>query len=158
MPFKHQKHYSPTSRKARVLVEQASVVAFLQDLPSKIFFYESPNARNQEKSIPTSYLRGKISYIPQPRIPFFGSRVAVHKQPILFEVLTPVFFILQGSHVQRQYQKWTALRSKSSTLKGLLYAPEPHNRKKGTLSDHPQLSRVSSTALLCCWGRSCSKM
>jgi hypothetical protein len=25
---------------------------------------------------------------------FFGSRVVVHKQPVLFEVLAPVFFIL----------------------------------------------------------------
>ncbi len=72
MPFKHRKHSSPTSRKARVLVVQASIVAFLQDLLSKIFFsYESLNARNQEKSIPTSYLQGIISYVPQPRIPFF---------------------------------------------------------------------------------------
>jgi hypothetical protein len=44
------------------------------------------------------------------------------------------------------------------TIKGLLYAPDPHNCKKGMLSDQPWLSRVSSTALLCCWGRSRSKM
>jgi hypothetical protein len=122
------------------------------------FSYESLHARNQEKLIPMSYLRGIISYVPQPRIPFFGSRVAVHKQPILFEVLVPAFFILRGSHVQRQYRKQTTLRSKSSTLKELLNEPEPHNHKKGTLSYQPQLSRVSSPALLCCWGRSCSKI
>ncbi len=50
------------------------------------------------------------------------------------------------------------LHSESSTIKGLLYAPDPYNCKKGTLSDQPQLLRISSTALLCCWGRSCSKI
>jgi hypothetical protein len=37
--------------------------------------------------------------------------------------------------------------------KGLLYAPEnSEERKKGTLSDQPQLIRVTSTVLLSCWG------
>jgi hypothetical protein len=111
----------------------------------EIFSYELLNARNQEKLIPTSYLCGIISYVrgqlfkcPQPRIHFFWfTSSGVHKQLVLFEVLAPAFFILQGSHVQRQYRKRTTLRSKSSTLKGLLDAPEPHNRKKGTLSDQP---------------------
>jgi hypothetical protein len=41
---------------------------------------------------------------------------------------------------------------KSSTVKGLLYAPEnPEERKKGMLSNWPRLSRVSSTALLSHW-------
>ncbi len=41
---------------------------------------------------------------------------------------------------------------KSSTKKGLLYAPEnPKEHEKGTLSDQPQLSRVTSMALLCHW-------
>jgi hypothetical protein len=38
---------------------------------------------------------------------------------------------------------------KSSTKKGLLYAPYPEEHKKRTLSDQPQLSRVTSMALLC---------
>jgi hypothetical protein len=39
---------------------------------------------------------------------------------------------------------------KSSTKKGLLYAPEnPEERKKGMLSDQPRLLRITSTALLC---------
>ncbi len=51
-----------------------------------------------------SYLRGIISYVPQPRIPLFWfTSSGVHKQHVLFEVLAPAFFILQGSHVQRQY-------------------------------------------------------
>ena len=43
---------------------------------------------------------------------------------------------------------------KSSTIKGLLYAPEnPEECKKGTLSNLPRLSRVTSTALLSRWGQ-----
>ena len=43
---------------------------------------------------------------------------------------------------------------KSSTIKGLLYAPEnPEECKKGTLSNWPQLSRITSMALLSYWGR-----
>jgi hypothetical protein len=76
---------------------------------------------------------------------FWFTSSGVHKQLVLFEVLAPAFCILQGSHVQRQYRKRTTLRSKSSTLKGLVYAPEPHNSEKGRLSDQPRLSRVSST-------------
>jgi hypothetical protein len=60
--------------------------------------------------------------------------------------------------MQKQYRKRTTLRSKSSTIKGLLYAPDPEKCKKGTLSDQPRLLRVTSTALLCCWGRSRSKI
>ncbi len=42
---------------------------------------------------------------------------------------------------------------KSSTIEGLLYAPDPEKHKKGTLSDQPWLSRVTSTATLCHWGQ-----
>jgi hypothetical protein len=55
--------------------------------------------------------------------------------------------------MQKQYHKRTTLRSKSSTIKGLLYAPDPEKREKGMLSDQPQLSCITSTVLLCCWGR-----
>jgi hypothetical protein len=147
--FKESKGISRTSLRRGILTRFA-----IEDF----FSYKSLNARNQEKLIPMSYLRGIISYVAQPRIPFFCSRVAVHKQPVLFEVLAPAFFILRGSHVRRQYRKQTTIRSESSTLKGLLDAPEPHNREKGMLSDQPRLSRISSTVLLCCWGRSRSKM
>jgi hypothetical protein len=157
-PFKHRKCYSPTSRQARVLVIQASVVAYLQDSPSRFFSYDWLNSR--KPLIHTDELRTRATFTcPQPRIPFFWfTNSGVHKRPISFEVLAPAFFILRGSHVQRQYRKRTTLRSKSSTIKGLLYAPDPDNRKKGTLSDWPRLSRISSTALLCCWGRSRSKI
>jgi hypothetical protein len=43
---------------------------------------------------------------------------------------------------------------KSSSIKGLLYAPEnPEEQEKGMLSNWPQLLRVSSTAFLSRWGR-----
>ncbi len=80
------------------------------------------------------------------------------KQPFLFEVLAPASLFLQGSHMLREYRKRTTLRSESSTSKRLLYTPDPDNCEKGTLSDQSQLSCVSSTVLLCCWGHSCSKI
>ncbi len=48
--------------------------------------------------------------------------IGVQKRPVSVEVLAPTRLALQGSHVQRQYQKRTTLRSKSSTIKELLYA------------------------------------
>jgi hypothetical protein len=60
--------------------------------------------------------------------------------------------------MQEQYRKRTTLCSESSTIKGLLYAPDPEKREKGMLSDQPRLSRITSMALLCCWGRSRSKI
>jgi hypothetical protein len=158
MPFKRWKRYSPTSRKARVLVVQAFVAAYLQDLPSNFF----PTIRSTQESkgfILMSYVRGQLSCILNQEFLFFWFMSSgVQKQPVSFEVLAPSSHVLQGSHVRRQYRKRTTLRSKSRTIKGLLYAPDPHNYKKGTLYDQPQLSRVSSMALLCCWGRSSSKM
>ncbi len=48
------------------------------------------------------------------------------------------------------YEKATC---KSSTKKGLLYAPYPEDREKGMLSDQPRLMRLTSTVLLCRWGQ-----
>jgi hypothetical protein len=55
--------------------------------------------------------------------------------------------------MQKQYHKRTTLCSKSSTIKELLYAHDPEKCKKGTLSDWSRQSRITSTALLCCWGQ-----
>jgi hypothetical protein len=157
-PFKRWKRYSPTLRKARLLVVQASVAAYLQDLLSSFFSNYLLNSRKWR--IHTDELLTRATFTcPQPRIPFFWfTSSGVHKPPVSFEVLAPTSLVLWGSHVQRQYRKWTTICSKSSTIKGLLYAPDPHNREKRTLYDQPRLSRVSSTAFLCCWGRSRSKM
>jgi hypothetical protein len=51
--------------------------------------------------------------------------------------------------MQKQYHKRTTLCSKSSTIEELLYAHDPEKRKKGMLSDQPQLSRITPMALLC---------
>ncbi len=55
--------------------------------------------------------------------------------------------------MRKQYHKRTTLHSKSSTIKGLLYAHDPEKRKKGMLSDQPRLLRVTSMALLCSTGQ-----
>ncbi len=44
------------------------------------------------------------------------------ERPVLFELSAPTRLTLQGSHVRRKFRKRTTLRSKSSTLIGLLYA------------------------------------
>jgi hypothetical protein len=106
-------------------------------------------------------LRRRVTFqVSSTKNSLFGGFTSsgVHKQPVLCEALAPAFLFPRGSHVQRQYRKRTTLRSKSSTIKGLLYAPDPDNRKKGMLSDQPQLLCLSSTVLLCCWGRSRSKI
>ncbi len=61
--------------------------------------------------------------VPSTRNFFFWfTSIWVWKWPVSFEVLAPTRLSLQGSNVQRKFQKQTTLRSKSSTLKGLLYA------------------------------------
>jgi hypothetical protein len=55
--------------------------------------------------------------------------------------------------MQKQYHERTTLRSKSSTIKGLVYAHDPEKRKQGMLSDQPQLSRATLPVLLCRWGQ-----
>ncbi len=121
----------------------------------EIFFLRFAQGEKTKKSLLTSYVRGQLLTCAQPRIPFFWfTSSGFCKQPVLFEVLAPASLFLQGSHMQREYWKRTTLRSKSITSKGLLYAPDPDDRKKGTLSDQPRLSRISSMAVLCCWGRS----
>jgi hypothetical protein len=157
MPFMRWKRYSPTSRKARVLVAQASVAAYLQDSPASFFLQFTQLKKAKDLYWRATY-KGNFNVSSTKNSFFLFASSRVHKQPVLFEVLAPTSLVLRGSHVQRQYRKWTTLCSKSSTIKGLLYAPYPHNREKRTLSDQPQLSRVSSTALLRCWGQSRSKM
>jgi hypothetical protein len=66
MPFKLRSRYSPTSSKERVLVVQAAVTAYLQDLPSKSFSYESLNARKEKKYYQQDTYEDKISTFPQP--------------------------------------------------------------------------------------------
>ena len=115
----------------------------------------------ENKEVHYDKLHTRVTFqVPSTKNSLFGgfTSSSVHKRPVSCEVLAPAFLFPQGSHVQRQYRKQTTLRSKSSTIKGRLYEPDPDNRKKGMLSDQPQLLRISSTALLCCWGCSHSKI
>ncbi len=156
--FKHRSRYSPTSSQGRVFVEQASVVVYLTRFAVNFFPYDSLNARKRRNYYQRATYKDNLSTCPQPRILFWFTSSSFLKRPVLFEVLAPTSLFLRGSYMQKQYRKRTTLRSESSTIKGLLYAPDPEKREKGTLSDQPRLSRVTSTALLCCWGRSRSKI
>jgi hypothetical protein len=57
--------------------------------------------------------------------------------------------------MQEQYRKRTTLRSKSSTIKGLLYAPDLEKREIEMLREKPQsdvsrLERYCTNVLLAC--------
>ncbi len=68
--------------------------------------------------------RRQGSVCPKPRIPFFWfTSIWVLKWLVLVEVSAPTRLGLRGSNVRRKFRKQTTLRSKSKTLKGLLYAP-----------------------------------
>ncbi len=67
--------------------------------------------------------RRQGSVCPQPKISFLVHKYLGSERPVSFEVLAPLRLSLRGSHVQRKFRQRTTLRSKSSTLKGLLYAP-----------------------------------
>ncbi len=102
-------------------------------------FFPTIHPMQENKEMTTNKLHTRNNFLrSSTKNSFFWFRSSgFHKQPVLFEVLAPASIFLQGSHMQRQYHKRTTLRSKISTIKGLLYAPDPDNRKKGTLSDKP---------------------
>ncbi len=90
---------------------------------------------------------------------FFGSRVVVFLRDLShlkYWLLRP--FFLQRTHMQKQYLKELLYAAKTVPSKDYFTHLTLKKCKKGTLSDHPRLSPVSSLALLCCWGRSCSKI
>ncbi len=60
--------------------------------------------------------------VPSSKNFFWFTSIWVWKRPVLFEVSAPTRLSLRGSHVRRKFRKRTTLRSKSSTLKELLYA------------------------------------
>ncbi len=79
---------------------------------------EKKKTKEGEKVAP----RRQGSVCPQPRISFLVHKYLGSERPVSFEVLAPTRLSLRGSHVRRKFRKRTTLRSKSSTLKGLLYA------------------------------------
>ncbi len=112
--------YSPTSSQARVLVVQASIAVYLQDSPLRFFSYDSLNTRKQRNHYQQATYEDNFSRVLNQESYFWFTSRGFHKQPVLFEVLAPASLFLRGSHMQRQYCKRTTLRSKSSTIKGLL--------------------------------------
>ncbi len=80
-------------------------------------------------------------HLQEPELLFWFMSNGFLKRPVLLKVLAPTSLF---------YKEATC---KSSTIEGLLYAPDPEKRKKGMLSDQPWLLRVTSMALLCRWGR-----
>ncbi len=157
-PLQALECYSPTSSQARVLVVQASIAVYLTRFAIKFYSYDLLNARKWRNDYQWATYEDNFSCVLNQEFFFWFTSSGFDKQPILFEVLALASLFLQGSHMQREYYKKTTLCSKSSTIKGLLYAPDPDNCEKGTLSDQPRLSRITSMALLCCWGCSCSKI
>jgi hypothetical protein len=67
--------------------------------------------------------RRQGSVCPLARISFLVHEYLGSERPISFEVSAPMRLSLRESHVQRKFRQRTTLRSESSTLKGLLYAP-----------------------------------
>ncbi len=154
----------------------------------RFFSYEPLKARKKKNLVQTSYLQRRVTRFAIKFFPTIcltqvnkGFYTTSYLQGQRSHVLNQEFLFLVheywGSEVTRlgwsigsyktcstrkpcakAVREQTTLRSKSSTIKGLLSAPDPHNHKKGTLSDQPRLSRVSPTVLLCCWGHCHSKM
>ncbi len=123
MPFKHWSCYSPTSSQARVLVVQASVPAYLQDLPLRFFPTICTTLENEKITTDELRMRTTFQRVRNQEF-FFGSRVAAFSEDPV-EVLAPMSHFLQGINMREQYRKRTTLCSESSTIKGLLYAPDP---------------------------------
>ncbi len=130
----------------------------LNKIHRQFFSFNSLNARKQRNNYQRATYEDNFSHVLNQEFFFWFTSSGFCKQTVLFEVLAPRSFFLQGSHMQREYHKRTTLRSKNSTIKGLLYAPDPDKCKKGMLSNQPRLSCITSMALLCCWGCSCSRI
>jgi hypothetical protein len=109
-PFNRQKCYSSTSRQARVLVIQASVTAYLQDLPSRFFSYDLLNARKQRRSYQQATYEGNFSSVLNQEFPFFGSQAAVFTS----NLSRVKYWLLCPFSTRRPCAKGT-------TRKGLLY-------------------------------------
>jgi hypothetical protein len=88
----------------------------------KFFSYNLLNSRKAKDFLQQATYKGSIQCVLNQEFLFFWfTSIEVQKRPVSVEVFAPTRLALQGSHVQRQYQKWNTLRSKSSTIKALLY-------------------------------------
>ena len=84
---------------------------------------------------------------------FWFTSIWAWKRPILVEVSAPMRLGLRGSHVRRKFRKRTTLRSKSSTLKGLLYAPikQEQYHKDYSMQVEDPAANVARNAALSPW-------
>jgi hypothetical protein len=73
------------------------------------------------KKVATTKARFRLPYTKN--FFFWFTSIWAWKQPVSVEVSAHTRLGLRGSHVRRKFGKRTTLRSESSTLKGLLYAP-----------------------------------
>jgi hypothetical protein len=72
------------------------------------------------------------------------------ERPISFDLSAPTRPCLQRSHVRRKFRQRTTLRSESSTLKGLLYAPikrEQYHKDYSTQVEDPAVNVARNAAL-----------
>jgi hypothetical protein len=98
----------------------------------KIFFsYNLLSARKQRNHYQRATYEDNFSRVLNQECFFWFTRSGFHKQPVLFEVLAPTSFFLQGSHMRRQYSKRTNLHSKSSTMKDYFTHLTLTNARKG---------------------------
>jgi hypothetical protein len=103
MPIQRRSRYSPTSTQAKVLVVQASVAAYLQDLPSRFFSYDSRNARKRENCYQQATYKDNFSMCPQSRILFWFTSSGFLKRPVSLKywLLCP-FFYEEAFHIPRR--------------------------------------------------------
>ncbi len=129
MPFKRWSRHSPTSSQARVLVVQASVAAYLQDLPSR--FFPTIRATQENEKITTNEQRTRTTFqhvLDQEF--FFGSRVAASsRDPSHWSIGSYVPFFTRKPHA-RAVPKRTTLRSKSSTWSRPLGQPQTRRQAR----------------------------
>ncbi len=91
--------------------------------PHKKGMWESQEKKNTKEGEKVAPAKARFR-VPSTKNSFFWfTSIWVWKRPVLVEVSAPTRLGLQGSNVQRKFRKRTTLRSKSSTLNGLLYAP-----------------------------------
>ncbi len=118
-PFKCRKCYSPTSRQARVLVVQASIVAYLQDLPLRLFFLRFAQRKKAKNSYRRATYEGNFSSVLNQEFNFFCSQVVVFTSDpthLKYWLLRHFFYkeaMSKGSTrsrtQQKQYHKRTTL-------------------------------------------------
>ncbi len=102
-----QPHFKSSEGISRTNLRRGVLIRF----SIKIFFLQFAQCKKTKKSLPTSYVQGQLFTCPQPRICFFGSRVAVftsNPSCSKYQLLCPFF-----------YKEATC---KGSTIKGLFYS------------------------------------